>query len=519
MTEFTTGFDYPQQTPGLADRLLALDSEAADLESLTLSATQLADLALVMTGAYRPLRGFMVEADYDSVLDNLTLATGQAFPLPVLLDADMTTAHAMERGKRIALRDAEGVAIAVLSVDDVWRKDSRRESRALGVAEHAYGDGSCYLGGEIEGIRLPSNPFFARLRPPPAVLAEYIHERGFSRVLAVECQDLIDVADHEIITRAAAELDAAILLQPAIGTPDPGNLRQVVTIKCFLAALGYFPRAATMLALLDYPSRSAGVREFLLHALLRMRHGATHFMMKNADLRALESDPRLTACLDGIGIEVAAWPQRGTPGTGAADGNFPEVAEVLAAQRGTQRRQGFTLFFTGLSGSGKSTIAKFVQAWLAELDPRPVTLLDDDVVRRQFSKGLGFSRQDRDTNVRRIGAAAADITKRGGVAICCPIAPYADTRKAVRAIIEPHGPMIEIHVATPLEVCERRDPKGLYKKARAGRIPNFTGIDDPYESPQSPDIRIDASEGSAEDAAAVVMTELEKAGLISSRDA
>ncbi len=545
MTETSIGVDYPEQLPGNVDRLTALESEAANLESIALSPAQLADLALILNGAYRPLRGYMKQADYESVLEALRLADGQSFPLPVVLDVDMTTAHAMETGKRIALRDREGMAFALLTVENVWRKDARRESQLLGVAEHAYGRGSCYLGGTVEGIRLPAHPFFAHLRPTPLSLKNLIRRRSFIRILGVECQGLIQRRDHEIITRAAAELDAAILLQPAIGTPDPGSPSQVVTIKSLLAVLPYFPPRTTLLALLEYPMRRAGVREFLMHALLRKRFGATHFIMTGATQRIIDTETRWQECLADIGVEAVAWPERGFVESGGAfakvsanekaptpfdhvelaeklrsgeeipkGDTFPEVAAVLDAHFRASKGRGFTLFFTGLSGSGKSTIAKIVHARIVERDPRPATLLDGDIVRKQFSKGLGFSKEDRDTNVRRIGAAAADITKGGGIAVCCPIAPYAETRKAVRAMIEPHGKMVEIHVATPLEVCERRDPKGLYKKAREGRIQNFTGVNDPYEAPQRPDISLDASKGTPDSAAELVVRHLEETGLV-----
>lgn len=545
MTAPSTATDERNGLPCDADRLLALESEAAELEAIALSPPQLAELALILNGAYHPLKGYINEADYESVLDTMRLPGGSCLPLPVALDVDLTTARAMKTGQRMALRDGEGVAVAVLTVESVWRKDPVRESQRLGVDGRASARGSCYVGGMIEGIRVPTHPFFGHLRPAPLALSRRIGGRGFNRVLSVESAGPIHRREHEIITRAAAELDAAILLQPAIGPPDPGDLNQVVTIKCHVAALSNFPPTTTLLALLDYPPRRAGAREFVMQALLRKRCGATHFIMGGATQRTIESDPRLLACLEDIGIDAVAWPERrfsfadrasvdGSPngltatppdhaqlvqllrlGEAIPEGyTFPEVAAVLEAHYRPSPRKGFTLFFTGLSGSGKSTIAKIVQARLAERDPRPVTLLDGDIVRRRFSKGLGFSKEDRDINVRRIGAAAADITKGGAIAICCPIAPYAETRKAVRAMIEPHGSMIEIHVATPLEVCERRDPKGLYKKAREGRITNFTGVDDPYEQPLDPEVRVDASRGDADQAAKVVIAHLETAGLI-----
>ena len=545
MSESSTGFDRSERPPGDADRLAALKRESADLESIVLTPPQLADVALILNGTYDPLRGFMNQADYEAVLENLRLTDGSLFPLPVTLDVDLTTARSMETGKRINLRDGEGVVFAVLTVEDVWRKNIRREAQHLGVIDEERGRGSCYLGGRIEALRQPAHPFFVSLRPSPSALSKHIQKRAFDRVLGVECGSVILKQQYKAIVQAAAELDAAILLQPAIGIPDPGNLEQVVTIKSLLAVLPRFPPRGTLLALLEYPLRNAGLREFLMHAMLRRRYGATHFMMKGATQNVIEKQARLLQSIDELGIEVVRWPDPAAATDGGASSGysadpvvhirreqaelmrrvrsgemlseadaFPEVAELLNAHYRPGKRRGFTLFFTGLSGSGKSTIAKIVHARVAERDPRPVTLFDGDIVRKHFSKGLGFSRQDRDTNVRRIGAAAADVTKSGGIAICCPIAPYADTREAVRVMIQPHGAMIEIHVATPLKVCERRDPKGLYKKARQGQIQNFTGVDDPYEAPQHPDVRLDASAGTPDEAAAQVMAHLEAVGLI-----
>ncbi len=545
MSESSTGYNHPERPPGDTERLAALELESAALESIVLTPPQLADLALILSGAYRPLRGFMNQADYEAVLENLRLVDGSPFPLPVMLDVDLTTARSMETGKRITLRNGERIAFAVLTVNDVWRRDFRREAQLLGAFDDEQGRGSCYLGGSVEALRQPAHPFFARLRPSPLALSQHIKKRAFDRVLGVECGSVIQKQHHRVIVRAAAELDAAILLQPAIGIPDPGNAQQVVAIKSLLAVLPRFPPRGTLLALLEYPLRNAGLREFLMHAMLRKRYGATHFMMKGATQSVIEKQARMLEFIDQLGIEVLRWPAAAAATAGglsselsadpgaqiqhehaelmrrvrsgvrlSEDDFFPEVAALLEAHYQPAKRRGFTLFFTGLSGSGKSTIARIVHARVAERDPRPVTLLGGDIMRKQFAKGLGFSREDHNTSVRRIGAAAADVTKGGGVAICCPIAPYAETRQAVRAMIEPHGSMIEIHVATPLNVCERRDPKGFYKMARQGRIQNFTGVDDPYEAPQDPDVRLDASAGTPDEAAAQVMVHLQEVGLI-----
>ncbi|MDX1529033.1 MAG: adenylyl-sulfate kinase, partial [Gammaproteobacteria bacterium] len=427
MTETSTGYDHPERPSGDTERLAALELESAALESIVLTPPQLADLALILNGAYQPLRGYMNQADYEAVLGNLRLVDGSPFPLPVTLDVDLTTARSMETGKRITLRDGERAAFAVLTVEDVWRRDNRREARLLGAFDEEQGRGSCYLGGSIEALRQPAHPFFARLRPSPLALSQHIKKRAFDRVLGVECGSVIQKQHHRVIVRAAAELDAAILLQPAIGIPDPGNAEQVVTIKSLLAVLPRFPPRGTLLALLEYPLRKIGLREFLMHAMLRKRYGATHFMMKGATQSVVEKQVRSLEFIDELGIEVLHWDEPpvatagGLPSEFSADPGarirqehaelmrrirsgerltedhlFPEVTALLEAHYQPGKRRGFTLFFTGLSGSGKSTIAKIVHARVAERDPRPVTLIGGDILRKQFSKGLGFSKEDHD---------------------------------------------------------------------------------------------------------------------------
>jgi sulfate adenylyltransferase len=194
--------------------------------------------------------------------------------------------------------------------------------------------------------------------------------------------------------------------------------------------------------------------------------------------------------------------------------SFPSVVEELRRTKPPRAEQGFTVFFTGFSGSGKSTIANALMVKLMEMGGRPVTLLDGDLVRKNLSSELGFSKEHRDLNIRRIGYVASEITKNGGIAICAPIAPYTATRAAVREDVEAFGAFVEIHVATSIEECERRDRKGLYKLAREGKIKEFTGISDPYEEPTDPELRLDTENLDVDYCAQQVILKLENMGLI-----
>lgn len=483
----------------------AIDDEIDALDAVRLSPRQLNCVDLILDGTLAPLAGFMNRADRASVQKDCRLANGARFPVPLSLSVGAAGAERLAPGTRVALRDGEGLAVAVLDCDDVWP-----------------GESGCYfLGGAVKPAAPIFQPFFDVLRPSPKALRKKIESRGFERVIAADPGDLINRDDHAHIVGLAESLDAAILLNPAVGVPNAEDRRQARQIKCHLAALRHFPQNRTEFAMLAVDFENAGSRSVLLHALMRRNLGATHFTMKSADDAALRGDTTAGAFLDAIGIAMIPWPKRVfLPASGrfvgrsdantdeetVADGQllaataeqirsldgmtFPEVFAVLQDYASEKPYRGLTIFFTGLSGSGKSTIAKIVVARLAERTAQPITLFDGDIVRQRFSADLGFSKADRDTNIRRIGAAAADITAAGGITVCCAIAPYEQTRRAVREMIEAHGAMIEIHVDTPLEVCERRDPKGLYKKARKGLIEHFTGVDDPYEEPVDPELRV-----------------------------
>ncbi len=536
----------------LLDEELAEHRKMHSIEfaSVTLSHRQICDLELLLNGAFSPLSGFMGRDAYESVIERMRLPDGLLWPIPITLDVPDSVAHELERGDSLALRDNEGFMLAVVRVEDVWLVDKSREARAVygtesllhpGVRYLYEETGGYYLGGAVEGVQLPTHYDYEELRHSPEELRHQFAKMGWRRVVACHTSQPMHRRDYELTMRAARQVNAHILLHPAVGETRPGDLSYYARMKCYQAIRRHYPHGLTALSLLPIAMRMAGPREALWHAIVSQNYGCSHFMV-GADYG---SPPRrqgagerfyapaaaqelLERHRDELGIEAVAYKEiayvparrqfmsiedaqsagerhedldaeqlarRLARGEEIPEWfSFPEVIDALREIHRPRSRQGITLFFTGLSGSGKSTLAKIIYGKFIEEGSRPVTLLDGDIVRRHLSSELGFSKTDRDLNVRRIGFVASEITKNGGVAICAPIAPYAATRRAVRELIEQCGAFIEIYVATPLEVCEQRDRKGLYAKARKGIIPEFTGISDPYEEPAQAELRIDTSE-------------------------
>ena len=544
-----------------------LKAEAADLPSWDLTARQVCDLELLMNGAFHPLKGFLGEADYERVVEDMRLADGQLWPIPVTLDVAREFAEKVEVGQDVALRDQEGVILAILSVTDKWEPDKRREAERVygaddpvhpGVRYLHEAAGPVYLGGPITGLQAPVHYDFRQHRHTPNELRALFRKWGWRRVVAFQTRNPLHRAHQELTFRAAKQAEANLLIHPVVGLTSPGDVDHFTRVRCYEAVLDEYPPQTTAMSLLSLAMRMAGPREAVWHALIRRNHGCTHFIVgrdhagpgKNGvgeDFYGpYEAQELVTRHQDEIGLEIAPFKQMSYVQERAqyvsADElkaeetvldisgtelrrrlreglevpewyTFPDVLRELRRTYRARAEQGVTVFFTGLSGAGKSTIANALAVKLMEMGGRRVTLLDGDIVRKNLSSELGFSREHRDLNVLRIGFVASEITKNGGVAICAPIAPYHSTRRAVREMIEPNGVFVEIYVATPLHVCEQRDRKGLYKAARAGKIKNFTGIDDPYEEPEGPDLRLDTRLLSPDDCAHEVILKLESLGL------
>lgn len=521
-----------------AARAEILRREAFSLPSLALDWQQLCELEMLMNGAYSPLNAYMTRSQYEHVAAHRTLDDGRFWPVPLCLTSK--EALAVAPGSRVALRDSEGFMLAVLTVNDTWLAPS-------GL--------TCY-GGTIEGVALPPHPDFAPLRLGPAEMRARFIKRGWSKVLAWQARQPLHRAQFEFCLKNATDTESSLLLHPQAGGDLVESPAYFGLARSFLAVLHRFPAASTQLALLPNLPRPSGADDLMLRAIVARNYGCTALIAggefeasgerrRGEDLA--QAPLAATALADKIGVHLIAYPRmvyvedraEHMPESEAPANariltltglefqrrmqaglkipewySFPEVITELQRNAPARDQQGFTVFFTGLSGAGKSTLARALAARLMETGGRAVTLLDGDIVRRHLSSELGFTKAHRDINVRRIGFVASEITKNRGIAICAPIAPYRQTRRDVRAMIEAVGGFVEIHVATPIETCESRDRKGLYAKARAGLIPEFTGVSDPYEVPEHPELAIDTTGRSIDEAVQQVLLKLEHEGYL-----
>ena len=528
----------------------ALSKEALTMPSIDLDQHQLCDLELLLNGAFSPLTGFMGQGDYRSVENHMHLADGTFWPLPITLDVSEKMAQTLTRGLRVALRDNEGFMLAVLTVSDIWEAGSQLDTQLGGTIYH--------VGGDLEGISLPLRHDYTALRLSPQEMRNSFIRRGWRRVIAYQARQPLYRAQYEFTLRAAMQNEANLLIHLVTGGEAMDSPEYFARVRSYQAAQARYPAATSALALLPFYPRGEGERAILLRAIVQRNFGCTHLIVggdyeesgagrRGADFTQHDVLQRLASHITAIGIELIGFPRmvyveerdQYMPEEAAPIGArtltlsgfelrrrlaegvkipdwyvFPEIIAEIRKAHPSRDKQGFTVFFTGLSGSGKSTLAKVLTIKLLELGGRRVTLLDGDIVRKHLSSELGFSKAHRDINIRRIGYVASEITKNNGIAICAPIAPYRATRRAVRAMIEQHGGFIEVYVATPLEVCEQRDRKGLYAKARAGLVKEFTGISDPYEIPEQPAIIIDTSDLGVEEAAQRVLLKLEHEGYL-----
>lgn len=550
------------------DRVAAVRETSRDWPSFDLNPQQICDLELLLNGGFSPLSGYMGQIDFDAVCRNMRLQGGTMWPVPITLDISDDLADRLIPGKQLALRDREGVMLAAMTVAEVWEPDRSAELVALfgdddrrrpEVRRYAETRSRFAAAGPVEGVQLPVHYDYRELRLTPAELRRKFARLGWRRILAFQTHQTMHRVQQVLTERSAQEIAANLLLHPVVGHSRPGDPDHYTRVRCYLALLDHYPRDMARLSLLPLASRHAGTREAVLQAIVHKNHGCSHFMVEpgtggsilevsgapaydpeearafieehtnelevvmvpyremvyaeqQKDFVALAevSDGVRVASTTGAEVRDRLAAGRELPGWFT----FPEVERELRQRHPPRHSQGFTVFFTGLSGAGKSTIANALRVKLMELGGRGVTLLDGDLVRKNLSSELGFSREHRDLNVHRIGFVAAEITRAGGVAICAPIAPYDEVRREVRSMIEPWGGFILVQVATPLEVCEARDRKGMYAKARAGIIKGFTGIDDPYEPPENAEIVVDTSKTSVDDAIQEIIAYLEREGYL-----
>ncbi|MCT8159656.1 bifunctional sulfate adenylyltransferase/adenylylsulfate kinase [Pseudoruegeria sp. SHC-113] len=547
-----------------------LKVEAADLVSWDLTPRQICDLELLMNGGFNPLKGFLTEEDYNGVVENMRLADGSLWPMPITLDVSEDFAAKLELGQDIALRDQEGVILGTMTVTDRWEPNKSNEAEKVFGADdiahpavnylhhHA---GKIYLGGPVVGIQQPVHYDFRSRRDTPNELRAYFRKMGWRKIVAFQTRNPLHRAHQELTFRAAKEAEANLLIHPVVGMTKPGDIDHFTRVRCYEAVLDQYPASTTHMSLLNLAMRMAGPREAVWHGLIRKNHGLTHFIVgrdhagpgsnsKGEDFYGpYDAQDLFREHQEEMGIEMVDFKHmvyvqeraQYEPADEIADKDkvtilnisgtelrrrlaegleipewfsFPAVVNELRKTKPPRSKQGFTVFFTGFSGSGKSTIANALMVKLMEMGGRPTTLLDGDLVRKNLSSELGFSKEHRDLNIRRIGYVASEITKNGGIAICAPIAPYASTRRAVREDIEAFGAFVEVHVATSIEECEKRDRKGLYKLAREGKIKEFTGISDPYDVPENPELRLETEGNDVDYCAQQVLLKLESMGLI-----
>nr|WP_228723305.1 bifunctional sulfate adenylyltransferase/adenylylsulfate kinase [Desulfosediminicola flagellatus] len=561
--------DYSESLMVHFRRAEVLRQEALSLYSIDLNGRQLCDLELLLNRGMYPLSGYMDRAMYESVLDSMRLPDGTVWPMPICLDVSEGIASTITIGDRVALNDEEGFLLAVLTISDVWKSDKKREAEQVystvdsqrhpGVSRLFDKVGEYYVGGDLEGVSLPIHYDFQQLRLTPSETVRRFTMNGQRRVLGFHTEEYLHCAHREMVIAAAHEAGAAIFLQPVADLSHPGNLDYYTQIRCYQAFTEKFPSNMIQLGLTPFSSRKAGPREALWQAIIRKNFGCSHFMVASdhADpFAGLEGGKRfyrpgeaqnLVAEYEAeTGIEMVPEQQMGyhhekkkyvvldevneaEVETISSEElrrklvqgedipmwfSYPEIVDELHCSFPPKSKQGFTIFMTGYSGSGKSTIAKVLLVKFMEMCDRPVTLLDGDIVRKNLSSELSFSQEHRNLNVTRIGFVASEITKNGGIALCAPIAPYEESRRANRELISQYGGYIEVYVSTPIEVCEQRDRKGLYAKARLGKVKGVTGITDPYIPPVNPELTIDTSKITPLEAVQEILLYLQQDGYL-----
>lgn len=542
-----------------------LRQHAIRLPSIQLSERAVCDLELLATGAFSPLDRFMGQADYQRVLADLRLSTGQLFPVPVTLPVEPGPAIGLDR--RIALRNAKNELLAVMTIEEIFEWDLAEEARQVFQTEDArhplvaemHRWGRLNISGPLQVLQLPPHYDFQELRLTPAQTRARLLAFGQQNVVAFQTRNPLHRAHEELTKRAADEVNGTLLLHPVVGMTKPGDIDHFTRVRAYRAlAERYYGERRVLLALLPLAMRMAGPREAVWHALIRRNYGANYLIVGRDhaspgldssgkpfygpyDAQALvrQYGPELgmgmvefrelvylpdEARYEEVGKIPPQKPVASISGTEVREAYLnngrplptwftrPEVAEILTETYPPRHRQGVCIWFTGLSGAGKSTIAEVLTVLLLE-HGRQVTLLDGDVVRTHLSKGLGFSKADRDVNIRRIGFVAAEIVRHGGVVICAAVSPYRATRNDVRNMMA-GGHFVEVFVDTPLEVCEARDVKGMYAKARRGEIKEFTGISDPYEPPLNPELTLHTVDCSVEDNAHSILQYLIDMGLV-----
>ena len=543
-----------------------LKAYAGRLPSIQISDRSLCDLQLLACGAFSPLNSFTARQDYQRILGEMRLTSGHIFPVPVTLPVDATPEVRLDHD--IALRSSKNELLAILTVEDIYEWDIAETARQVLNTEDPKHPlvaemqrwGKLNISGRLQVLQLPRYYDFQDLRLTPAEVRARLESMGRLNVVAFQTRNPLHRAHEELTKRAMDQVEGVLLLHPVVGLTKPGDVDHFTRVRTYkVLAERYYARERILLALLPLAMRLAGPREALWHALIRRNYGANHLIVGrdhaspgtdasgrpfygpyDAQQLVEQFSPELGVKVlpfrelvylaDGDRYEEASKVANGVTLSGTQvreeylnqGRELPEwftraeVAQILKEAYPARHRQGVCVWFTGLSGAGKSTTAEILTELLLE-HGRQVTLLDGDVVRTHLSRGLGFSKEDRDTNIRRIGFVASELVRHGGVTICAAVSPYRATRNDVRNMVGVDR-FIEVFVDTPLEICEERDTKGIYAQARRGEIKHFTGIDDPYETPLSPEIKLDTVAASAEDNARRILNHLIAEGFVYTPD-
>jgi len=522
--------------------------DASKYKSWVLRDRQICDLEMILNGGFYPLNGFLNKENYENVLIDMRLSDGSVWPMPITLDVNSKFSKSISIGENITLKDKEGFSIAVLEVENKWEPDLYKEAELIfgtkdvshpGVDYLLNYSNNIYIGGKVELIDLPHHYDYKDLRLSPKNLKQKFKDLGWYNIVAFQTRNPLHKAHVEMTLKALEDLDANLLIHPVVGMTKAGDVDHYTRVRCYQHVLNKYPKNKAILSLIPLAMRMGGPREALWHALIRKNYGCTHLIVGrdhagpglnkegNPFYGPYDAQEMLQKFEEEIGIKMVPFKflvylpdeniykpideipsetnYKTVSGTQLRDYldkgkdipewfTYKEVANELQKSQPPISKRGFTVFFTGLSGSGKSTLANGLLIKLLENGNKPVTLLDGDIVRTHLSSELGFSKEHRSLNVKRIGYVASEITKNGGIAICAPIAPYEKDRSYNRNLISKLGGYIEIHVSTSLEKCEERDVKGLYKLARKGVVKEFTGVSDPYEAPQNAELVIDSSD-------------------------
>ncbi|CEP16488.1 hypothetical protein [Parasitella parasitica] len=556
-----------------AEKNESLRAEAAALPSVILTDRQLCDLELILNGGFSPLEGFLNQKDYNSVVENMRLADGLLWTIPITLDVskEQIEESKIEPSKRIALLDPRDYEpLAILTVEDVYKPDKSKEAKLVYGADDSAHPAVSYLhhiakefnvGGSLEAVQSPSHYDYVSNRYTPTELRAHFKKLQWTRVVAFQTRNPMHRAHRELTVRAARQRKAHLLIHPVVGLTKPGDIDHYTRVRVYKALMPKYPNGMAELSLLPLAMRMGGPREAVWHALIRKNHGVTHFIVgrdhagpgKNSQgvdfYGPYEAQDLVEKYKSEIGIEIVPFQMvtyspdtdEYIPADEVPEGvktlnisgtelrrrlktglpipewfSYPEVVSVLRQSHPPRNRQGFTVFFTGLHASGKNAIARALQVSLNQESTRSVSLLASENTRTELSSELGFSRSDRDTNIARQAFVASELTRAGAATIVAPIAPYAEARDKAKKTIEKSGGFYLVYVATPLEECIKRDRDGIYERAKRGEIKEFTGLDAPYEVPINADLTIDITKQSVSQAVHEIILLLEKDGYIGS---